>query len=235
MNLRASLAVVVLSAGSLLSTSCRGSCDDCGGFGPNIFVSADTAPPTTLGTQSTFTIKLQSPDFSGPVTLGIAGVPAGWTASVIDTIVTITGGDSAMVPVVITVPSTGPAAAAGQAFTIDATVEGGIHVSTGTRLVVANEYIIHFHPGASTGPHWGALQATGVHLSSGTTFTIQNDDTVGHIIHANIGNIGIPHQSVAGIGMPPGGAYGAVVNQTGADLIACHSHNHSDTLRVTVP
>lgn len=201
---------------------------------PDFNVAVDTAPATTLGTASTLTVKLRSTGFEGPVTLALLGAPVTWTIGNPDSPVTLAANDSATATITVTVPSTGAAAPAGQSLTVDATAEG-LHHTASTPFTVAAEYVFHFGAGAWTGPHWGAAQGTGVHLINGTLVRFQNGDTVAHTIHAG-GGVGIAHQSIGGIGIAPGASYTGTISAAPgtSDLVSCHAHNHSDTLRITV-
>ncbi|HVX88764.1 MAG TPA: hypothetical protein VG940_07555 [Gemmatimonadales bacterium] len=200
---------------------------------PDFTIAADTAAPTTLGTASDVDVTLRSTGYAGPVTLAVLGLPASWSAALSDTTVDLPAGDSVTVSLTVTVPSNGAAAAGGQSFSVQAT-GGALQHSAGTRLTVADEFVIHVLAGASAGAHWSAT-AHGPHLNVGTTLTIKNDDTTSHLIHSNITGLGFPHQEIAGGGIPPGGTFSAALTSVGAGTIACHSHSHTDTLSVVVP
>jgi hypothetical protein len=216
---------VVIGIGS----SCGGSTD----AAPDFSVTADTAAATTLGTQVTIHVHLASTGVSGPVTLTLTGADSTWTVTPPALPVNLTANGQASADVMVTIPSDGNAAPTGTTLTVDAVT--GTHDHTATSLVtVANQFIIPIRLGATVGgTHWGVPSADTIRLRIGTQVLFRDDDSSGHIIHANPANIGLAHQ---GTSSPifQGGTYAQSVTLSGLDRVTCHSHP-TDTLVLYVP
>jgi len=222
----------MLAVGSLLVAACGSSDSGGGNTGPtpDFTVAAGTAAATTLGTQTTFTVDLHSSGYAGPVTLAVTGAPATWTVAIAASPVTLAANGNASATVTVTVPSNGAAAPSGQTLTVHATAGSVAHTS-GTRVTVANEFIVPIASGTGTGAHWGTLAGTTVYLNAGTTLTIRNDDSSVHQVHANNTITGFPHQAGD---MTTGGAYSNVL-ASGSDTFYCHDHGQgAGTVKIIV-
>ncbi len=184
-------------------------------------VSVVMTPPsasTTLGTSTRFNVKVTSNGFAGTVNLAASGGPSDWTKT-LPSSVTLTLGQVQNINFDVNVASNGSAATGGAALTVNATISGMSPVADSSTLTVANEYILPIANGVGTGNHWGAL--TNLTLRNGSTFTIRNDDSVDHQIHAQATIAGLVHQPAS---MSMGQSYSVVLNSTGTEVIYCHVH-----------
>jgi len=216
---------------ALAIAACGG---DSTGSNPSFTVTADTAAPTTLGTSVTVHVLLTSTGgMTGPVTLAVVGAPASWGLTV-PTGLTLTANGQIPAVVDFQIPSNGDAAASGQLVKIAAT-SGSTTDTARTVVTVADEFVVPIKLGAnSSGGHWGTLQNTTTHLRLGTTLSFRNDDSTGHIVHANAHIPGIAHGNT-GAPTAPGTKFSQVVAGMGNDVIYCHSHTGVDSLMFAVP
>lgn len=174
---------------------------------------------TTLGTETTFTVTIDPQHFDGTVELAATGAPTNWIVEITPAIVTVTDGVPATATVKVRVPSNGDAAPTGQTVSIDgsSTIAGA---ESGTAaLTVAKTYIFPLS-GYGTGGHWGALRGGNVRVQAGTLVRYQNNDTIGHRIHAGGGIGGFAHEPNT---MNPGQTYDVTVTD-GSDNFYCHDH-----------
>jgi len=207
---------------------------DSTGSNPSFTISADTAAPTTLGTEVAVHVLLTSTGgMTGPVTLAVAGLPASWGVTV-PTGLTLTANGQIPTGIDIQIPSNGDAAASGQTVKIAAT-SGSINDTARTVVTVTDEFVVPIKIGAnSAGGHWGALQNTTTHLRVGTMLSFRNDDTTSHIVHTNAHIPGILHGNI-GLPQAPGTKFSQVVGGTGNDVVYCHAHTATDSLMFVVP
>ena len=88
-------------------------------------------------------------------------------------------------------------------------------------LSIANQYTVHFAPGAGGDPLAHGLPQS-IRLKAGATLRIQNDDTAVHRMHSNDDAI-IPHQPDDATSQQ-GGVYAVEMLTTGETTIYCHEH-----------
>ena len=188
------------------------------------------SPATTLGTTTTYTIAIQSEDYTGPVNVSVSGHPASWsvTATTPST-VNVTAGGSASVMIAVQIPSNAEAAPAGRTLTFKVGGNGSILSGT-SKLTVRKEYVLAIPAGAgAAGPHWNV--ASPLLLKSGTLLRIRNDDATAHRIHTN-GTI--PGFAAQAESMTQGQSYTATVG-VGTDVIYCADHGDTTgQLTITV-
>ena len=225
---RSLAAAVVLAAVTLAATACNESptASDAG-FTASV---SPASPTTTLGTTTTYTITIQSQDYTGPVNVSVSGHPASWvvTAATPST-VNVTAGGSATVTITVQIPSNGEAAPSGRTLTFKVGGNGSILSGT-SKLTVKKEYVLAIPAGAgAAGPHWSVTSP--LLLKSGTLLRIRNDDATAHRIHTNGTIPGLAPQDAS---MTQGQSYTATVG-VGTDVIYCADHGDTTgQLTITV-
>lgn len=170
---------------------------------------------TTLGTTSHYTLTLTSDNFTGPVTLALTGVPAGWTTTfnpanpvvpldgelIVDLAVMLpTDTDATTTTIGVTAWADGPGTKAAQAS-----------------MTVTNDYILEIANGTGTGSH--GMPGT-LNLPLGATLHIQNGDLTPHRIHSD-GGLGFPHQDAS---MAQGAEYTVTPGEISSYSFYCHDH-----------
>jgi hypothetical protein len=184
---------------------------------PDFAVSVSpTNAATTLGTETRYTITLDSANFTGDVALSAQGVPAGWTATFTPSpSVTMPLDGSVVAELVIAVPS--DAAASNANIVITAAGAPGTRTAVGA-LAVANEYVFDIPDGTRNGAHPfpGTLR-----LKLGAKLRLRTMDTMApHRIHSD-GGLGFPHQDAS---MTAGQEYDATPGEAGTFRFYCHDH-----------
>lgn len=196
-------------------------------------VTAGLAAAATLGTTDTFHVTVQSTNgFAGQVLLTFAGVPPDWVVSLSQNPVTVAANGSAGSTVSITIPTNGTPKPAGDTVTVRGTGFSRNHTAL-TTVTVTNEMIIPIVLGADTLKHFGSFSSATVHLNTGTTISVLNQDTTPHLIHYD-GGLGLAHQAI-GPGLSQGQKYSQVVSVTGSDILRCHLHAAVDSVILVSP
>jgi plastocyanin len=167
----------------------------------------------SLGGSSTVQVGLRSTGYQGQVSLALAGLPAGWTATLQPPGPVTLG--TAAVSVSLTVQVPGLADAGTVNLTIAGTA-GGVQKTAALAVAVDNTLEVPIAAGTGVGNHaFGAIAAR-----VGTRLRIVNRDSVEHQIHAGNGDAGLSH----GDSMAPGEAYEATLQQAGTFEVYCHDH-----------
>jgi plastocyanin len=198
-----------------------GSGDDVSG-GPDAAVQdfaitmSPTQANTTLGTETHYTVTLDSSNFAGAVTLTATGVPETWSyAFVPSATVTVPLDGQITAELVVTVPPDAIASTASLGVSAAGTV--GTRTIAGS-LVVANEFIIDLPDGTKNGTH---PFPPNLQLRVGTTLRVRTLDTQApHRIHSD-GGLGFPHQDTS---MTAGQEYDALPGEAGSYRFYCHDH-----------
>jgi hypothetical protein len=175
-----------------------------------------TQQATTLGTETRYTVTLDSSNFGGPLTLSATGVPEGWVATFDPSpTVTVPVDGQAVATLVVTVPS--DAIASNASIGVTAAGSPGSHAA-GAALQVANEYILDIPDGTRNTAH---PFPTNLQLRVGVTLRIRNQDSQApHRIHSD-GGLGFPHQDES---MTVGQEYDAAPGEAGGFRFYCHDH-----------
>ena len=220
-------AAFIVACSALLACSDDGSTDPDPDFTITV---ASNAPATTLGTETSFAVRLASSDFDGTVDLAVTGAPAGWAVTLDETSVDLGDGTPVIVEGPVTIASDGAAAPAGQELTVTATGAPGTRSVT-IDITVADEYVLPIAAGTGDGPHWPDHAGGVIALRVGTTLRVRNDDATFHRIHPEENIDGFAHQPES---MAAGGSYLAVIGGTGTEAIYCHDHGHADHVTIVV-
>jgi hypothetical protein len=175
-----------------------------------------TQQATTLGTETRYTVTLDSSNFSGAVTLAATGVPESWNATFEPSpTVNMALDGTTTATLVVTVPS--DAIASNASIGVTASGAPGTRASTGA-LQVANEYILDIPDGTKNNLH---PFPTELQLRLGVTLRIRTLDTQApHRIHSD-GGVGFPHQDTS---MTAGQEYDVQPGESGAFRFYCHDH-----------
>lgn len=225
------LSALVVGASTLwMLAACGSSGDGSTGPTPDFTVSASTAAAATLATVANFNVTVASTGAAGTVGLVVTGAPASWVVGLPSTAPVLASNGSVAVPVTVTIPSNGDAAASGRTLTIAATVGSTQHTATSV-VTVANEFLVPIALGTGAGSHWPSVSGKTFILNVGTTVTFRNDDTTSHEIHSD-GNAGIAHESPPGLSN--GESFSQTVTASGTAHLSCHTHDHADQFIVQV-
>ena len=183
----------------------------------------------SLGTQHRYLVKVRSCAASGTVTLGASGGPASWTTTLDPTSLTLASGSVGVALFNVAVPTNGDAGLA--SFDFSATNNATAYHGSAT-LDIANEWILHFAPDGTGSDLSRHNFPPTLSLKVGAKIRLISDDTTEHhLIH---GDGGLPHQSVAGIGLGAGEEYDMTINSPiAAGHIYCHSHGYPPVTTVT--
>ena len=202
----------------------------CTGVSPPAVVAlaSPDARATTLGTNSTYLVKVRSCGYSGAATLGVSGNPVSWTEAVDPASMTLTSGGYGVAELAVAIPTDGDSGTQ--------LVDVAVHTTANTAHAsvtydVANQVIINIDDGTGAGSH--AHFPPFLKIKSGTMLRFTDDDSVAlHAIHSD-GGIGFPHQS------PPGMSKGQEYDVTPTDsanpyFFYCHNHPGTESTHLTV-
>ena len=219
---------------SLPLTVSLSACSDGGSTEPDpdfTLTIAEAPDALTLGTETTFAVRLSSDDFDGTVDLTITGQPEGWHVELEDYSIALDDGESRVVPGLISVTSDAAAAPDGHEITIMASGAPGTR-TVDVEVVVADEFILPIAAGAAGGDHWGLFSDGHVVLDPGSTVRIRNDDSAPHRIHAGDGDIAsFVHQETS---MGAGQSFVLVADDIGSDVLYCHDHPSGGSVTISV-
>lgn len=187
-----------------------------------------------LGERTSVAITLTSEHgYTGPVTLGLSGMPASWQASFSPApVVTLAPGAVATATLELVIPTDGEAMSANVEITA---TQGALAEAAAVTVTVEPELIMRVPINAvNMGAEAFGNGATTVrYFAPGTRITWVNEDVVPHRIHAD-GINGLDHQDDDMA--PGGGSYTVTINAPGTYGYSCHIHpNMTGVLVVSEP